>query len=495
MYVSKQVKVQLALFATIAVAAGSVMVFGYAKLPAVLFGVGRYDVTVQLREAAGLYGGANVTYRGVEVGKVTQLGMSGDGVEAVLSLKSGIDIPSDVDADVHSVSAVGEQYVALTPRGPGSSPLKDGDVIAEDHTSVPTDVNSLLDDTNAGLAVVPREELRTVIDESYEAVGGLGPELRRLVRASTTLAADSRANVDSLTSLVDQSAPVLDSQTDTAGAIRRWAARVADLTGQLRSADKGVSGVLRVGGPAADQGRQLVERLAPTLPILLANLTSVGGVTVAYHAGLEQLLVLLPQGVAQGQGAGLANRNVPGLVAGAQQLSVHVNLGIPPLCQTGFLPQTQQRAASFVDSPPRPEGDLYCRVPQDSRWNVRGARNIPCETKPGKRAPTAAMCESDEQYVPLNDGFMWKGDPNATLSGQDVPQLPPGSAPSPPAQAPAAATPAAPTPPEAPAPIATADYDPTTGAYLAPDGKVYTESELARTGPPPTWQSMLIPAG
>jgi Mce-associated membrane protein len=34
------------------------------------------------------------------------------------------------------------------------------------------------------------------------------------------------------------------------------------------------------------------------------------------------------------------------------------------------------------------------------------------------------MCEIDEQCVPLNDGNNWKGDPNATLSGQSVPQLP-----------------------------------------------------------------------
>jgi phospholipid/cholesterol/gamma-HCH transport system substrate-binding protein len=67
---------------------------------------------------------------------------------------------------------------------------------------------------------------------------------------------------------------------------------------------------------------------------------------------------------------------------------------------------------------------LYCRVPQDSPLNVRGVRNIPCETNPAKRAPTVEMCESDEQYVPLNEGWNWKGDPNATLSGQDVPQYP-----------------------------------------------------------------------
>ena len=30
------------------------------------------------------------------------------------------------------------------------------------------------------------------------------------------------------------------------------------------------------------------------------------------------------------------------------------------------------------------------------------------------------MCESNEYYVPLNDGYNWKGDPNATLSGQPI---------------------------------------------------------------------------
>jgi phospholipid/cholesterol/gamma-HCH transport system substrate-binding protein len=108
---------------------------------------------------------------------------------------------------------------------------------------------------------------------------------------------------------------------------------------------------------------------------------------------------------------------------------------------------------------------------------------------PGKRAPTVKMCESDEQYVPLNDGYNWKGDPNATLSGQDIPQLPPGT---PPAAAPGPAPPpsAGPGPP----PIATAEYDPATGKYVGPDGKVYTQSDLGQPAPEgKTWQNMLLP--
>jgi phospholipid/cholesterol/gamma-HCH transport system substrate-binding protein len=96
------------------------------------------------------------------------------------------------------------------------------------------------------------------------------------------------------------------------------------------------------------------------------------------------------------------------------------------------------------------------------------------------------MCESNESYVPLNDGFNWKGDPNATLSGQPIPQLPPGT-PAPP--------PAAPAPPPAAPPLAVAEYDPATGTYTAPDGRSYTQADLATPAQEKTWQSMLMPPG
>jgi phospholipid/cholesterol/gamma-HCH transport system substrate-binding protein len=94
------------------------------------------------------------------------------------------------------------------------------------------------------------------------------------------------------------------------------------------------------------------------------------------------------------------------------------------------------------------------------------------------------MCESDEAYIPLNDGYNWKGDPNATLSGQSVPQLPPG------APAPAGA-PAAPQP--APPPMAVAQYDPATGTYTGPDGRQYMQTDLSENGKPKAWQDLLTP--
>jgi phospholipid/cholesterol/gamma-HCH transport system substrate-binding protein len=479
---TRQIVIQLLIFSLLAAIALGVMVFGYMRLPALL-GIGQYRVTVELPESGGLYPRGNVTYRGTQVGIVKSVNVTDTGVAAELSLDSGIKIPADVEAEVHSQSAVGELYVTLLPRSGEGPVLSDGDVIPQDRTRVPTDVNNVLDATNRGLAAIPRDNLKTAVDEAYIAVGGLGPELSRLVHGGTALAIDARKNLDPLTTLIDQSKPILDTQTDTSGSIQAWASNLATITDQLQSQDTAVAGILEKGPGAADEVRALFDRLAPTLPIVLANLVSIGEVAVTYQPSLEQLLVLLPQGTATTAAIGVAKRNTKQDYMG-DYLFLNLNLNLPPPCTTGFLPAQQRRAPTFEDYPDRPAGDVYCRIPQDAPFNVRGARNLPCETVPGKRAPTVKMCESNEYYVPLNDGYNWKGDPNATLSGQPIPQLPPGSPPAP----------AVPPPGPAPPPIAAAEYDPATGTYVGPDGRVYTQSNLARSATEEqTWQTMLLP--
>jgi phospholipid/cholesterol/gamma-HCH transport system substrate-binding protein len=480
MYLSKRVRLQLAVFGVVALLAGGSMAFYYLRLPSLLFGVGRYQVTIKLQDAASLYDNANVTYRGSTVGRVTDVRLTDTGVDAVLSLQSDIKVPADLDAQVHSQTAVGELFVELLPRSGDGPSLKNGDVIPADRTSVPTDINALLRAVNTGIEAIPRDNLKTVIDESYTAFGGLGPDLSRLTRGATTLAIDARKNLPALTSLIDESKPVLDTQTDTSDSIQTWAANLAQITNQLQLQDDSVKGLLVNGPPAADQVRQLLDRVQPTLPILLSNLVSLGQVALTYQPNLEQILALYPIEIAGLQGAALANRDTKQDYKGVF-LSFNLNLNVPPPCRTGYLPAQQQRAMSEVDYPPKPEGDLYCRIPQDSGLtNVRGARNLPCATRPGKRAPTVKMCESDENYVPLNDGTNWKGDPNATLSGQPVPQPPPGTPP--------------PTPVPPTAPIAVAEYDPSTGSYIGPDGKQYRQADLGRNAAGQhTWQDMLLP--
>lgn len=451
---TKGTRTQLAIFAVISLVGGLIMGFGYMRLPDLWFGVGHYRVTVELQHAAGLYPTGNVTYRGVEVGRIKDVHLTRDGVAAVLSLDSGIPIPKDLDAQVHSESAIGEQYIELIPRTGAGPKLGNGDVIAMDRTSTPPDIGRLLDATNKGLLAIPQQNLRTVVEESYTAVGGLGPDLARLVKGSTKLAIDARNHLDSITNLIDNSKPLMDSQIDTSDEIQRWASSIASVSDQLKSRNDDVVSLVKAGPNSAAEARRLFERLQPTLPIVLTNLVSVADVGVTYSAGLEQLLVLVPRLVEVLQAAGTAAHNTKQGLRGAY-LSFNLNVNLPPPCMTGYLPAQQARVSAHEDYPDRPEGELYCRIPQDAMFNVRGARNLPCETRPGKRAATVKLCESDENYVPLNDGFNWKGDPNATITGLDIPELPPGA-------------------------LGVAQYDPATGMYVGPDGQLRKQSNLAQ---------------
>lgn len=472
----RSVWTQLAILAVITVVAVSVMAFGFVKVPALL-GIGRYTVTVDLPASGGLYPTSVVSYRGSEVGRVESIDVARDGVRAVLTMDSSILIPSDVAASVHSRSAVGEQFLELTPKSGAGAKLRDGDVIPVGDVELPPDIGSLLDATNRALTAIPADNLRTVVDEAATAVGGLGPELSRIVDGSTALAIEGGKTIGPLTQLIDQSPPVLNSQVRTADSIATWAQRMAAITGQFKAQDAAFAELLTMGAPALGEGKALFDRVAPALPVLLANLVSLGDIAVTYNNAIEQLLVLFPQGTAVMSAIAVADSGVKQAYRGIY-LDFNLNLNLPPPCNTGFLPVQQQRSPSDQDYPERPAGDLYCRIPQDSDMNVRGVRNIPCETKPGKRAPTVEMCESDEQYVPLNDGFNWKGDPNATLSGQGVPQYAPGADPR--------------TPPAAVPPVAVIPYDPATGDYVGPDGNHYTQGDLAHPDNK-TWQAMLVP--
>lgn len=482
--------IQLAVLSVVTVVSCGAMAFNYMKLPETLFGIGEYQVTVDLPQSGGLYENSVVTYRGTDVGQVKSVNVTAGGVRAVLAMRSGVEVPADVQASVHSRSAIGEQFIELTPQtardGRPARLLRAGDVIPAGQVDVPVDIGRLLDMTNRALQAIPRNNLRTVTDEANRAVGGLGPELSRIVDGSTALAIAGGRTIDPLATLIDQAPPVLNSQVQTSDAIATWAQRTAAIMAQFQAQDAALRDLLTQGSSGVEEGRAMLERVGPAVPVLFANLVSLGDIAYVYRHDIEQILVLLPQGIAVMAGSLVPNAGTKQDYTGFY-LDFNLNMNLPPPCTTGFLPPTQRRSPASVDAPDRPAAELYCRLPQDSELNVRGARNIPCETKPWKRAPTVEMCESDEEYVPLNDGYNWKGDPNATTSGQGVPQYPPGQDPRLPP--PRGTAPAPPPPP----PVAVATYDPSTGEYIGPDGHRYTEADLAHPRAK-NWQSLLVPS-
>ncbi|MFE3292213.1 MCE family protein [Rhodococcus sp. NPDC059234] len=394
MILTPLVRRQLTVFAVLAVIGMTAAAISYLRVPTML-GIGRYSVTVELRDAGGLYRNANVTYRGDTIGQVRTVRLDPDAVRAELSLQSSVPVPSTrLTAAVRSVSAIGEQYVDLQPSTGDGPFLSDGDVIGGDQVTVPREIGPVLDQAKAMLASVPQDKLRSVIDESAAAFGGRGPDLARLLDSTTSFVDQLSGATTPATTLVQQLAPLLETQAVTGDQIRRWTASVAQVSGQLAAADGSVRGILDKGPGFATQADSLFQELRPTLPVLLANLTSTAQVAVTYNAALEQVLVILPPLVA-------AQETVVqrGQEDGAANVNFHLQAQDPAACSAGYLPADQRRdptETSVPDTPP----DLYCKVPQNSKFAVRGSRNIPCAEVPGKRAPSPDICRSGGPYVP-----------------------------------------------------------------------------------------------
>ncbi|MBV9515725.1 MAG: MCE family protein, partial [Mycobacteriaceae bacterium] len=152
------IKIQLSIFTILTVLALVVLGWYYLQLPT-LAGIGQYTLYTELPASGGLYKTANVTYRGVQVGKVTDVEPTERGARATMRIADRYKIPVNVVANVHSVSAIGEQYVDLvTPPGQVLNQyLADGQTIPALGT-VPSEVGPALDAANRGLAVLPKDK-------------------------------------------------------------------------------------------------------------------------------------------------------------------------------------------------------------------------------------------------------------------------------------------------------------------------------------------------
>ena len=539
------VRTQLIIFSIASLIGVLVMVFVYLQAPTLL-GIGRITVTVELPRSGGLYRFSNVTYRGVQIGKVTDIKVvDGNRVETTVSLAESVKVPADSQAVVRSVSAVGEQFIDLQPPNESGPYLQDGSVIAMAHTAVPQQVGPMLDQVSSLVASIPKDRLSDLLGESFKAFNGAGEDFGSLLDSSSRITNDLNGVAGQSRSLIDQGAPLLDTQVASSDALRVWARALAGVTGQLVSDDPQVRTLLQTGPGFADEAARLLQQVKPTLPVLLANLTTIGQVGVTYHASLEQLLVLLPPSIAVAQASSPRN-NATGQPLGDFSLS----LGDPPACTVGFLPPSQWRSPTDESDIDTPDG-LYCKLPQDSPIAVRGARNYPCMGHPGKRAPTVQICDSDQPFVPLAMRQHVTGpypiDPSATAQGvppddrltfQDhiygplngtprppdpVPapaagppgpdqssppanapegqQSPGQSSPAPPSDGPTAQIPGgqpavAPSSFDTGAPgagpsVAVVKYDPRTGAYMGPDGHMYAQTDLASTPHQRSWTDLV----
>ena len=401
---ARKTRIQLIAFVVIAVVSVAYAGGRYAGLDR-LFGTRGYGVTAQLSDSGGIFVNAEVAYRGVTVGRVASMTLTEHGVDVGLDIDSGApQIPADAHAQVANRSAVGEQFVDLLPQHDSGPYLADGSVITVDKTSLPPSPDTVLTHLDDLVASVHPESLKTVVDETYTAFAGAGPELQQLLDSTGSLTAVAAQYVPQTQGLLANSRIVLDTQQRQAANITDFASGLRTIAGQLKASDPDLRRVIT---EAPALGRQISDVLAASgtdLGVLIANLLTTAQITSARKDSVEELLVAYP----------IISAFSPSTSPdGTGHLGVVFNFFDPASCTKGYEGTKQRPANDLTEAPVNM--NAYCAEPPGSPTGVRGSQNAPFAGKPVAIPPAPKQSSTPAQQSQLPGMLSLLGGPSGGL--------------------------------------------------------------------------------
>ena len=313
----------------------------YARLDK-LFYDSTYTVAVKYDQSGGIFKDAEVTYRGVGIGQVSEMKLADDGVEVVLDIENKYDkIPKDSIALVGNKSAVGEQYVELQPQTDDGPYLDDGSKISTDQTEIPVSTTEILTNLSNFVSSVPQSDLRTVVSESGAAFNDAGPSIGQIIDTSSSFIETANANFDVTTALIRDSRVVLQTQVDKGSAIRSFARDLSLFSGTVADNDKYLRSLIDNGSATANELRTFLQQNRVNLGQLINNLVTTNEVTVKYLKGIEQVLVIYPYVVAGGFTVAKKNRD------GRYDAQFGFILTTEPhVCEAGYVTGASRRRTS-----------------------------------------------------------------------------------------------------------------------------------------------------
>ena len=367
--ITKRTKIQLVIFTLITLLGVSLVGAKYAQLDRLVLD-DSYNVTAHFADSGGIFQGAEVTYRGLTVGRVESLKLTEEGVDVNLAIEKQNDrIPAKTEALVGNRSAVGEQYVELQPFSDDKPYLKDGSTIAQSATAIPIQPTEWLDNTQKLVNSVPKQDLSTVVGEFGQAFKGGGQDLGTLIDSQDSFIRAASDNLDITRQLLRDSNVVLSTQLDKTSAIQSFARDLADFSDTLASSDGDLRKIIDNGSATANELRTFLEQNKVDLGKLVSNLVTTGEVQVKNLAGIRMTLILYPYVVAGGFTVVDKVGNGP--------FNAHFGLvttNDPPVCNRGY--QRNQRDPESERSDVPMNENVRCAEPA-AQSNPRGAQNAP----------------------------------------------------------------------------------------------------------------------
>jgi phospholipid/cholesterol/gamma-HCH transport system substrate-binding protein len=363
---ARGIRVKLAAFVVVALVGICYVGARYVGVPQ-WFGAGEYNVNVDLPQAGGIFTNAEVTYRGVPVGRVGGMELTADGIRVQLEITSNRPIPKDVRAVVADRSVIGEQYLDLQPQTASGPFLANGSVIPQQNTALPPAVQDVLLSVDDLTRSVPIGSLQTTISELYDATRGVGDSLRQLITSGDAFITSAADALPQTIELIRTSATVLATQNAQSDNIRSWARNLSLFGEQLRASNGDISSVLRDAASSFNEVGGFVGQLRGSLHDLLANLLTTSVVFLGQSDGVREVLAKLPVAIG---------------IGGKVTTPQGINVGLVPTffdplpCTAGYGGTPVRGGLSTSGNPPLNTA-ARCTAPISSGIDIRGTQNAP----------------------------------------------------------------------------------------------------------------------
>jgi phospholipid/cholesterol/gamma-HCH transport system substrate-binding protein len=149
--------------------------------------IGGYEVVAEFSDANGLRVGDQVLVAGVRSGRILDLDIAGDRIEARLQIE-GVELPADTTARVVLRTMVGTRAVALDVVGDLDGPLlEDGDVIPLERTATTIDLPEFGEASDELLTEIDSEAFNTFLRSLTDLTEGQRAEVADLIDGGTRL--------------------------------------------------------------------------------------------------------------------------------------------------------------------------------------------------------------------------------------------------------------------------------------------------------------------
>jgi phospholipid/cholesterol/gamma-HCH transport system substrate-binding protein len=253
-----------------------------------------FTVTVVMPTAGGLYTGADVTYRGLQVGRVSALDLSTTEVTAKLDIDSGERIPDNGFVRVKELSALGEQYLDFQPSTSSGPMLHGGSVIPASRVVLPVQIGTALIDLGALLKSINPTDLHTVESFLASAFIGTGPQLRSIIVSGQNLFDALVAAQPETVNLVVDGRTDLKTLEATDGDLATFTAGLASLTGQLRDSNSDLQALIDNSHAAEQQLNPFLATNNAGIAGTIADLATDAQVSDQHNPEVRAIFELLP---------------------------------------------------------------------------------------------------------------------------------------------------------------------------------------------------------